>query len=294
VTRTPAAGGPPSAGPTIANPDDPAVRARRARRRFVARRDGAVGLGLRAVSYASLLALWTLGAASLGSTILPGPIDTLAFVAREYERGALTHHLWITTQRVLIAFAVALVGGVAIGAAMGLARRVDDLLQGWLITTLTVPRILLFVVAYLMLGLNDRALIVALVITVIPTVVVSIREGTRAIDGGLLEMARAFRRDRLTIWRQVVFPQITPYVVGTARGALALSWKMVVLGELLGRTSGVGYQISFYFQFFNMRGILAYGITMMALLAFIDLVVMGAIQRRAFRWRGPVKVGAVG
>jgi NitT/TauT family transport system permease protein len=68
----------------------------------------------------------------------------------------------------------------------------------------------------------------------------------------------------------------------------------VVLGELLGRTSGVGYQISFYFQFFNMRGILAYGITMMALLAFIDLVVMGAIQRRAFRWRAPVKVGAVG
>ncbi|MDA0699898.1 MAG: ABC transporter permease subunit [bacterium] len=237
--------------------------------------------------------LWTLGARALGE-ILPGPLDTFAFIVREYERGALTHHLWITTRRVLIAFTVALVAGVAIGMAMGLLRRVDDLLQGWLITTLTVPRILLFVVAYLILGLNDRALIVALIITVIPTIIVAVREGTRAIDGGLLEMARAFRRDRATIWRQVVFPQITPYVVGTARGALALSWKMVVLGELLGRTSGVGYQISFYFQFFNMIGILAYGVTMMALLAFIDLFVMGWIQRRAFRWRAPVRVGSVG
>jgi ABC-type nitrate/sulfonate/bicarbonate transport system permease component len=269
------------------------AQGRRSKRLALARREGGLGTALRLASYGSLLALWALAAGSLGD-ILPGPLETLAFVVREYERGALGRHLWITTQRVLIAFTLALVGGVAIGAAMGLIRRVDDLLQGWLITALTVPRILLFVVAYLILGLNDRALIVALVITVIPTVIVAIREGTRAIDGTLLEMARAFRRDRLTIWRHVVFPQLMPFVVGTARGSLALSWKMVVLGELLGRTSGVGYQISFYFQFFNMRGILAYGITMMALLAFIDLVVMGAIQRRVFRWRAPVKIGGVG
>src|SRR5690606_20563367 len=95
-------------------------------------------------------------------------------------------------------------------------------------------------------------------------------------------------------WLHVVFPQLTPYIVGTARGSLALTWKMVVLGELLGRTSGVGYQISFYFQFFNMTGILAYGVTKMVLLAVVDLGVMGALQRVAFRWRAPVKVSAVG
>src|SRR5690606_3609503 len=110
-----------------------------------------------------------------------------------------------------------------------------------------IPRILLFVVAYLTLGLSDRALIVALIVTIVPTIVVSVREGARAIDVSLVDMAKAFRRSRLAIWRHVMFPQLTPYIVGTARGALALSWKMVVLGELLGRTSGVGYQISFYF-----------------------------------------------
>jgi len=257
------------------------------------RREGGVSTALRFVSYASLLALWAYGAHAMGS-ILPGPIETLRFIAREYERGTLLFHLWITTQRVVIAFVVALSSGIAIGAAMGLSRRVDDLLQGWLITTLTVPRILLFVVSYLLLGLNDRALIIALVITVLPTIVVSVREGTRAIDGKLVDMAHAFRRSRLQVWWKVVFPQLMPFVVGTARGSLALSWKMVVLGELLGRTSGVGYQISFYFQFFNMVGILAYGVTMMVLLAIIDLGLMGALQRRAFRWRTPVKVGSVG
>ena len=273
---------------------DVAARARLLRRTRAARSERNLTLGLKLLSYGSLVLLWVVLSAALGSNVLPGPLDTLAFIVREFERGALTHHLWITTQRVLVAFTVAMVVGVTVGAAMGSSKRFDATFEGWLITGLTMPRILLFVVAYLLLGLSDRALIIALVVTVVPTVVVAVREGTRAIDGGLLEMARAFRRSRAAIWRRVVLPQIMPYVVGTARGVLALSWKMVVLGELLGRTSGVGYQISFYFQFFNMRGILAYGVTMMALLAVIDLVVMGWLQRSVFRWRAPVKVGATG
>jgi NitT/TauT family transport system permease protein len=266
---------------------------RAARRSRQQRVEGGISAMLHLVSYGSLLLIWIVGAQSLGA-MLPGPLETWSFVVREFERGTLLFHLGITTQRVLIAFTIAMIVGVALGAAMGRSKRTDDLLQGWLITSLTIPRILLFVMAYLLLGLSDRALIIALVITVVPTIIVTIREGTRALDGSLIEMARAFRRDRVAIWSKVVFPQLTPYVIGTARGSLALSWKMVVLGELLGRTSGVGYQISFYFQFFNMRGILAYGLTMMVLLAIIDLGLMGALQRHAFRWRSPVKVGSVG
>jgi len=286
---TSATTGGPAEGPPLSDGAAQRATARSQRER----REGGVSTALRLVSYGSLIALWAFGAHAMGN-VLPGPIETLRFIAREYERGTLLFHLWITTQRVLIAFLIALSSGIALGAAMGLSRKVDDLLQGWLITTLTIPRILLFVVAYLLLGLNDRALIIALVITVLPTIVVSVREGTRAIDGKLVDMAHAFRRSRSQVWWKVVFPQLMPFIIGTARGSLALSWKMVVLGELLGRTSGVGYQISFYFQFFNMAGILAYGVTMMVLLAVIDLGIMGALQRRAFRWRTPVKVGSVG
>jgi NitT/TauT family transport system permease protein len=65
-----------------------------------------------------------------------------------------------------------------------------------------------------------------------------------------------------------------------------------VLAELIGRTTGVGYQISFYFQMFNMRGILAYGLTMMLVLAVIDIGIMNGLERRIFRWRGPEKLAA--
>lgn len=246
------------------------------------------GVPWRLLSYLSIVGVWVLAAALMDSDLMPGPLATLEFVANEFQRGVLLMHLGATVRRVLIAFVIALVVGIAVGAAMGRSRRVDELLEGWLLAGLTIPRIILFVMAYLLLGLSDSAAIAALVVTVLPTVVVQIREGTRALDSDLIEMATAYRRPRTAIWRRVILPQLMPYVVGTSRASLSLAWKMVVLAELLGRTSGVGYQISFYFQMFNMKGILAYGVTMMLILALIDVVVFGAIQRSAFRWRSPL------
>jgi len=243
-------------------------------------------------SYVSILIAWIVAAAVLPSELMPGPIETMRFVVREIERGVLFMHLWATARRVLIAFAAGLTIGVVVGAAMGLSRTTDRLLQGWLIAGLTVPRILLFVMSYLIFGLSDTAAIAALIVTIIPTIVVQVREGTRAIDHKLVEMARAYHRPRTTIWRQVVLPQLMPYIVGTARSSLSLAWKMVVLAELLGRTNGVGYQISFYFQMFDMVGILGYGVTMMIVLAIVDLVLLGRWQQRAFRWRATVGADA--
>lgn len=240
----------------------------------------------------SILLAWILAATLLPSELMPGPIETTRFVVRQIERGVLFMHLWATARRVLIAFSLGMTIGVVVGTMMGLSRTADRLLQGWLIAGLTVPRILLFVMSYLIFGLSDMAAIAALIVTIIPTIVVQVREGTRAIDVKLVEMAQAYHRRRPAIWRHVVLPQLTPYIVGTARSSLSLAWKMVVLAELLGRTNGVGYQISFYFQMFNMVGILGYGVTMMIILAIVDLVLLGRWQRSAFKWRAEAHADA--
>ena len=244
------------------------------------------------LGYGSILVAWLVAAAVLPSALMPGPVETVEFIGKEFERGTLLNHLWATARRVVIAFAAGLALGVALGAAMGISNVVDRLLQGWLIAGLTIPRIILFVMSYLIFGLSDTAAIGALIVTILPTIMVQVREGTRALDSKLIEMAQAYRRPRATIWRKVILPQLMPYVIGTARSSLSLAWKMVVLAELLGRTNGVGYQISFYFQMFNMTGILAYGLTMMIILAIIDLVLLGAIERAAFRWRKPAGASA--
>jgi NitT/TauT family transport system permease protein len=50
----------------------------------------------------------------------------------------------------------------------------------------------------------------------------------------------------------------------------------------------VGYQINFYFQMFEMRGILAYGLAMTIVLVLVDKVLL-LLSDRLSRWRRPVE-----
>lgn len=244
--------------------------------------------GLRLVSVLSIFAVWLLLSRVMGTTVVPGPLETVQFLIKEHNDGRLWFHIGMTLWRVLVAFVITMILGTILGVLSGASKTLDKLLEAWTVTGLAVPRILPLVVAYLLIGLNDTAAIVALVIILVPQVVVQMRESIRAMDTKLLEMARAFRRPRLQIWRQVILPQMAPYLLGTARSALSLTWKMVVFAELLGRTNGVGYQINFYFQMFEMRGILAYGLAMTLVLAFVDLSML-YLSERSFRWRRPVE-----
>lgn len=241
--------------------------------------------GLRMLSVAVFLSVWALLSAALSHEVLPTPGQTFEALVDEYQKGRLLFHLGMTTRRVVLSFLLAMGVGVAAGLGMGATRVVDKLLEPWLVIGLAVPRIVIIVIAYLMVGLNDTAAVLAIALVVAPPVVAQVREGARAIDRRLVDMARVFRRSRHATLTRVVIPQLLPYIVGTARGAMSLTWKMVMFAELMGRTNGVGYQINFYFQMFTMKGILAYTLLMVALIAILDLGFLAAVERYAFRWR---------
>jgi len=64
-------------------------------------------------------------------------------------------------------------------------------------------------------------------------------------------MARAFHLPRWRRLRFVVLPQLLPYLAAAGRGGLSITWKIVLLMELLGRPSGVGYALNLFFQKFT-------------------------------------------
>lgn len=253
------------------------------------RRDGlsdvASGLFLTIVSVASIVFAWVLLSRILSPRVFPGPWETMQFLWSEWQRGRLIRHVMATMERVLVSFVIAMVVGVLIGILMGTSKRIERLGGAWLLVGLAVPRIVPIVGAYILIGLSDAAAIAAIVIVMVPTIVTQVQEGARSVDWKLVQMAQAFRRSRFTVLRRVIAPQLYPYIAGTARSSMSFAWKMAVFAELMGRSSGVGYQISFYFQMFDMRGILAYGVAMIVILALVDYVMMRAWNRYAFRWR---------
>jgi NitT/TauT family transport system permease protein len=62
-------------------------------------------------------------------------------------------------------------------------------------------------------------------------------------------------------------------------------WKIVLVFEVLGSDSGVGFRVSLFFQFFDLKGILAYTLVFVAIVMVLEHVAIGPLERRLLKWR---------
>ena len=149
----------------------------------------------------------------------------------------------------------------------------------------TVPALVVIVLCYLWIGLNEVAAITAVALNKTAMVAVSIREGVQALDPKLRDMARVFRMSRGAQLRHVIIPQLWPYIASSIRNGLAIIWKIVLVVEFLGRSNGIGFQIHLYFQLFETGYVLAYALSFVAFMLLIEFTVLRALESRATRWR---------
>jgi NitT/TauT family transport system permease protein len=238
-----------------------------------------------AASLAALVLLWEVVALATGRATLPGPLAVGRFIVAEAASGDLVRHIAITLARVGAAFVVAMAIGSAIGIAMGRYRSIDRVADSWLIVLLNTPALVITVLAYVWFGLNEAAAIGAVAMNKIPNVAVTLREGARALDPKLDEVAQVYRLGWATAMRHIVVPQLGPYFAAAARSGLALIWKVVLLVELLGRPNGVGYAIHLYFQLFDVTAILGYSVAFACVMLLIEYGCVQPIERHAVRWR---------
>jgi NitT/TauT family transport system permease protein len=242
-------------------------------------------LSARLASALGFLLVWQIGATIADSRLLPTVTAVVAAMVRLTVSGALPWNLAITLGRVAAAFTVSLLLGGALGIAMGCWRRLDVLLDSAVTVLLNLPAVVTIVLIYVWFGLNEWAAIAAVALNKLPSTVVVLREGARALDPALAEMARSFRMSRGRTLRHVVLPQLAPYIIAAARSGLALIWKIVLVVELLGRSNGVGFQIQIYFQLFDVTAILAYTLAFIIVIQVIEWSALQPLERWATRWR---------
>jgi NitT/TauT family transport system permease protein len=244
-----------------------------------------LNVGLRLVSLVLLIAAWSVGSHFAGARLLPEPQAVGLAIIAEARSGALAFNLGVTLARVVASFVIAMALGTAFGLLMGRNRNVDRLGDPWLVVLLNLPALVIIVLAYIWAGLTESAAIAAVALNKLPVATVTVREGARALDAGLDDMAQVFRMGRWVRLRHVVLPQLAPYLAAAARSGLSLVWKIVLIVELLGRPNGVGFEIGIAFQLFDVTRLLAYAFAFVAVMLVIETFLVQPLERHVTRWR---------
>lgn len=239
-----------------------------------------------ALSLAGFVAFWqVLALLRADPHILPGPWAVADAIWTEAMKGALWQHVSATLARVIVAFVLAMGIGGVLGAVLGRNRRLDRWADPWVVVFLNIPALVVIVLCYLWIGLNEIAAITAVTLNKAAMVIVTVREGAKVMDPRLDEMAKVFQMPAKARLRHMMLPQLAPYLATAARNGLAVIWKIVLVVEFLGRSSGVGFQIHLKFQLFDIAGVMAYAFTFVVIMLVIDYGVIQPIERHANRWR---------
>ncbi len=190
-----------------------------------------------------ILAVWhwvsTSGMVSV--SVLPSPAMVWSAAVDLTERGLYGHYIAISTQRVLMGFAIGAAIGLTLGAIVGLSKLANILLAPTLGGVRAVPSLAWVPLLILWFGIGEESKVILIAIGAFFPVYTIVGAALRHVDDHLLEAGRAFGLHGLRLFATVQLPAVVPSTVSALRLALAQSWLFLVAAELIASSMGLGF-----------------------------------------------------
>lgn len=237
---------------------------------------------------ASLLlffAAWEWASVHYGALILPDPRTAFATLGELLSRGTAWPELTVTARRALAGFALALVAGSLLGLAAGVSMTASMMSRPIVTVLIGTPPIAWLVLALLWFGAGDGTPIFTVFVACAPIVFVGAMQGARTLDGQLKDMAGAFRLPPLMRLTDVYLPHVVSYLFPAWIAALGISWKVVVMAELLASSDGVGAALAVSRSHLDTAATLAWITAVVGLLLAVEYLLLEPIKREVERWR---------
>jgi sulfonate transport system permease protein len=217
------------------------------------------------------------------SHLLPAPtqiFDTLIDLGAQ----GLLGHIGASTLRVAAGFGIGAVLAVLLGAAVGLSRRAEALLDPSFQALRAIPSLAWVPLLLLWLGIDEAPKIVLIAIGAFFPVYMGVASGIRGVDRKLIEVGRLYQLSNVALTRRVLLPAALPSILTGLRNGLSLAWMFMVAAELIAASRGLGYLLSDGRETSRADIVLA-AIALLAVLGKFSDSLMAAIEHRCLAWR---------
>jgi NitT/TauT family transport system permease protein len=238
---------------------------------------------------ALIIAVWWLAALAVPPYVLPRPERVLARIVQLSQSGDLPINLLTTLGRVVAGFALAVALGVPGGIMLGSQRALGTFFEPILPVLNTVSSAIWAIFAIVWFGLSPMTPIFVVLMTALPLIVTNVWQGTQAVNAEYVELAQALRFSRAKTLVKIYLPSILPYFFSGARLAFGFGWRVSLVAETLGASSGVGYRLKQASDLIQMDQVFAWTIVQIAMMLVIEIGALQPLERHLFQWRRDVR-----
>jgi len=210
---------------------------------------------------------------------ITGPIETIKTVFELLGSDNFWRHALASGRAFGLSLLMSLIGGVAVGLALG-AHRFSGAVAAPILTALyTIPKVTLYPMVLLIFGLGISAKVAFGVMHGIIPVVIFTMDAVRNINPVMIKTARVLKLSPTETAFRILIPAVMPEIVTGLRVGFSLTLLGVIIGEMFASQQGLGFMIINGMNVHNVRSLTAV-VLLLVLFAVVSGSALLALERR--------------
>lgn len=216
--------------------------------------------------------------------LLPTPLLIAESFIELLSSGVLITNMVVSLNRALIGFLVGGTLGITLGLLVGFYRRTEWTLDPTLQMIRTVPHLAIMPLFILWFGFGELSKVLLIAMGAFFPIYLNTYMGIRGVDSKLFEVSRVLEFSKYKQITKVILPAAMPNLLLGIRLSLGTAWLSLIVAELMGANTGVGYMISDARQFAQ-TDVVFVGIVIFAVVGKLTDSLVRKLETRLLRWR---------
>jgi ABC-type nitrate/sulfonate/bicarbonate transport system permease component len=245
---------------------------------------------LTACSPLLLFFCWEVAASAgvMDRRFFPPPTEIAVSAATMFEQGVLLTSMAVSLRRLAIGFGFGALAGVAVGLWLGLSAWSRALIEPWIQVTYPIPKLALYPLLVLIVGIGEAPILLLLGIAVFYIVCINTIASVLSIRPVYLDVGRDCRANFRQFFATIALPASLPHICTSLELAIGVAYIVLIAAEFVGTRTGLGAIIWSSWQLFDVAQMYV-AIVVVGLLGYAAVVLMRLAAGILMPWHTTIK-----
>lgn len=216
--------------------------------------------------------------------IISSPSRIIKILGALYKSGELLRHVTASLIETIEGFLIATFFGTVIAVLLWWNPLLRDVLEPYIITLNSLPKIALGPIIIVWMGIGKPAIVFMAVLICIIITVISMLAGFCAVDKEKIMLLTSMHANKFQIMSKLIIPANIPNLISVLKINVGLSWVGSIMGEYLSSREGLGYLIVYGSQVFQLDLVMASTVILCILAGgmYLSVAIVEKIVRKKF------------
>jgi NitT/TauT family transport system permease protein len=220
----------------------------------------------------------------VNTMLLPPLSDVIAALVQLLGRADVHTALGVTAAEVIVAFAIAVPLGAALGVLSAENAYFGEIFRPMLFYVFSIPKSIFLPMFILIMGIGFQQKVAYAAFSTLFVVIMSATAAVESVKADHVLVARSYGATRMQILTRVYVPSMMPILLETLRISMIFNFTGVMIAEMYASRTGIGHLISNWGENFQLPQLFA-GVLLLAAVAIAFNETVRFLEHRVSAWR---------